>query len=92
MPPERFKPYTTADLTQAAFMKAHDVELLASRRVEGRTFFIFRGGHGTEKVASQYFANEFVRIGDFRRAWHDLKDIIFSPSDSAEGKGDSSED
>jgi len=92
MPPAGFKPYTTADLTQAAFMKAHDVELLASRREEGRTFFIFRGGHGTENVVSQYFANGSVPIGNFRRAWHDLKNVIFSPSDSVEDKGDFLED
>ena len=88
MPHKGFTTHTTADLTLAAFLKAHKVELLASRREGRRTFFVFRGGQGTEEVVSQYFANEPVRIGDFRKAWHDLKDIIFSPDNSTEGEGD----
>ena len=83
---EGFKTYTTTDLTQAAFLVARGIELLTSRRQQRRTFFIFRSDQTTEEVVSQYFANGSVHIGDFRRAWHDLKNVIFSPNNSWEGK------
>ena len=92
MPSVGCKTYTTSDLTQAAFMMANGIQLLGSRREHTRTFFLFKGGQGTEEVISQYFGNGPVAIGDFRRAWHDLKNVIFSPHESAEDRDDSSED
>ena len=88
MPSEGFTTYTTADLTLAAFVKAHKIELLASRREGGRTFFVFRGGQETDEIVSQYFANGPVLVGNFRNAWNDLKNIIFQPNSSTEGEGE----
>ena len=72
------KPYPTSDITLAAFLTAHKVELVGSQREGGRIVFFFQGGPRTEELVAGYFDNREVAIGDFRRAWHDLKNLIFS--------------